>query len=75
MNPSQPANLPSSPAAMPGTMMASALQMAILNNMLPNGFKFELVENAWKVDSTEKKLGKRQKTVFRAYDFVGTQKK
>lgn len=42
---------------------ASVYQMAILNNMLPRGFKFEALENIKKGDLLENVNTKKQKMV------------
>ncbi len=46
-----------------GELDASAPQMAILNGMLPCGFRFELFETARKSATMEPHSGKRTKTV------------
>jgi len=55
----------SSPVNEPkGEIVASVPQIAILNNHLPCGFRFELYENARKFDPSTMLTGKRKKTVF-----------
>jgi len=53
-----------------GVLIGNVFQMAQLNNLLPRGFKFELIENAWKVDPAQQNLGKRKKTVNKCILFT-----
>lgn len=46
-----------------GELIANVYQIAILNNLLPRGFRFESYENVRKSDIREPATGKRQKTV------------
>jgi len=47
-----------------GEIAASVFQIAILNNMLPRGYRFEAYENARKNDFFQPKAGKRKKVVI-----------
>ncbi len=60
-----PQSLPAAPSSddYNGELPASAFQVAILNNLLPRGFRFELYENARKADPTNAKCAKRKKPV------------
>ena len=46
-----------------GELMATANQIAILNNMIPRGFKFEVADSLHKTNKLMNKSGKRKKHV------------
>ena len=46
-----------------GEVSGNVFQIAILNNMLPKGYKFEAYENAHKGSDYDSKSGKRKKKV------------
>jgi hypothetical protein len=47
-----------------GEVVANIQQAAVLNCMLPKGFRFELLENIQKLEPPQMKIGKRTKIVF-----------
>ena len=51
---------------------ASVIQIAMLNNKLPCGYRFELYETVRKNEPSEFKTGKRKKMVFLYRQFFKT---
>lgn len=59
----QSSSYPESSSELPGEITASMEQIAVLNSMLPRGFRFELCANVKKVGAVPVKAGKRERNV------------
>lgn len=50
-----------------GILNATVYQIALINNLLPRGFKFEQADNIRKVEAESKSSKRKKKVIIRVY--------